>query len=116
MTDYSKSQRLSMEWFNYDIESIRKIEIGARSKRHRKSASSDFLHELRRVFFECQRVLKGDRYAVVVFGSSPARQDMIPDFLLDLADIGFALRLTLGETFLRCEGRFRVSLLSALQF
>lgn len=97
VADYAKSQRLSMEWFNLDIEPVRKSEIGARSKRHRKTAGSDFLHELRQVFVECQRVLKRGGYAVVVFGSSPARQDMLPDFLTDLEQVGFCIESNISR-------------------
>ncbi|MGB7243808.1 MAG: DNA methyltransferase [Sulfitobacter sp.] len=91
VADYVKAQRLSMEWFNLDIEPVRKSEIGARSKRHRKTAGPDFLNDLRQVFAECQRVLKNNGYAAVVFGSSPSRQDMLPGFLEDLKRVGFVI-------------------------
>lgn len=91
VADYVKAQRLSMEWFSLNIEPFRMTEIGARSKRHRKTAGPDFLYELKQVFVETQRVLKKDSYAVVVFGSSPARKDMIPDFLADLSSAGFCI-------------------------
>lgn len=91
VADYTKSQRLSMEWFDFDIEPVRRAEIGARSKRHRKTSGQDFLDELGHVFSECQRVLKRDRYTVIVFGSSPARKDVMPDFLSDLERVGFCI-------------------------
>ncbi|MEP2031429.1 MAG: DNA methyltransferase [Paracoccaceae bacterium] len=89
VADYVKAQRLSMEWLSLEIEPVRKAEIGARSKRHRKTAASDFLHELELVFAQCHRTLKPGGYAVIVFGSSPARQDMLPGFLDGLQNIGF---------------------------
>lgn len=91
VADYAKSQRLSMEWFDFEIEPVRRIEIGARSKRHRKTAAPDFLNELRKTFAECRRVLKKDSYAVVVFGSSPVREDMMPVFMADLENVGFCI-------------------------
>ena len=90
VADYVKAQRLSMEWLNLEIEPVRKAEIGARSKRHRKTAATDFLHELEQVFTECFRTLKPGGYAVVVFGS-PARQDMLPGFLEGLQNTGFEI-------------------------
>src|SRR6266478_2080272 len=46
VSDYVKSQRLSMEWFGIDIEPLRLKEIGARSKRHRSRAADEYLSEL----------------------------------------------------------------------
>lgn len=97
VADYAKSQRLSMEWFGRDIEPVRQSEIGARSKRHRKAASLDFLKELRGVFVECHRVLKSGGYAVVVLGSSPVRSDIAPDFLNEMGGIGFSVEAELSR-------------------
>lgn len=91
VADYAKAQRLSMEWFELEIEPVRKSEIGARSKRHRKTAAADFLEELQQIFSECRRVLKRNSYAVIVFGSSPARKDMMPDFIGGLKEVGFCV-------------------------
>ena len=93
VADYAKSQRLSMEWFGIEIESVRKGEIGARSKRHRKTANTNFLSELKAVFVECYRALRSGGYATVVFGSSPSRNDTLPVFTDDLKDIGFTLEI-----------------------
>jgi hypothetical protein len=97
VADYAKSQRLSMEWFGHEIEPVRQGEIGARSKRHRKSAGLDFLKELRGVFVECHRALKSGGYAVVVLGSSPVRNDIAPDFLTEMGSIGFSVEAELAR-------------------
>jgi SAM-dependent methyltransferase len=98
VADYVKSQRLSMEWFNLKIEPIRKAEIGARSKRHRKTAELDFLDDLKSVFSECHRVLKPGGYTTIVFGSSPKRNNTIPEFLENLKKIGFNLETNIERT------------------
>jgi SAM-dependent methyltransferase len=73
VVDYVKAQRLSMEWFGYEIEPYRVAEIGARSKRHRKTAALEFERELISVFGEARRVLKAGRLCIVIFGASDTR-------------------------------------------
>ena len=66
-----------MEWFGIEIEPLRKEEIGARSKRHRKNNHAQFISEVGEVFDQTARVLKPRRYGVIVFGSSPSRPDTL---------------------------------------
>lgn len=73
VVDYVKAQRLSFEWFGLDIESLRRKEIGARSKRHRITAQSDYVKEISAVLREVKRVLKPHRFAAFVIGESKAR-------------------------------------------
>jgi len=91
VADYVKSQRLSMEWFGWDIEPNRIAEIGARSKRHRKSAYEDYLAELDCTFRELYRVHQRGGWGAVVFGESPSRQSAAADFKERLAHIGFVI-------------------------
>ena len=93
VTDYVKSQRLSMEWLGHDIEPARLIEIGARSKRHRQTAAKDYIHELIEVFAQVHRVLKKDGWGVVIFGQSPTRTSAKAEFVEKLGAIGFHLEL-----------------------
>jgi DNA modification methylase len=93
VADYVKSQRLSMEWFEYDIEPSRLLEIGARSKRHRRSACSDYIDELTVVFEQTYRVLKQDGWGVVLFGQSPSRESAKQTFIERLKAIGFHVEL-----------------------
>jgi DNA modification methylase len=91
VADYAKAQRLSMEWFDFEIEPVRLREIGARSKRHRSTAGRDFVAELTEVFSETYRVLRAGAYGVVVFGSSPSRKDVFSEFLNGLTEVGFLI-------------------------
>lgn len=91
VADYAKAQRLSMEWFGFEIEPVRRLEIGARSKRHRTTAGRDFVAELTEVFREVYRVLKKGAYGVVVFGSSPSRKDVFSEFLNGLSEVGLLI-------------------------
>jgi DNA modification methylase len=93
VTDYVKSQRLSMEWFEHDIEPARRIEIGARSKRHRQKAAEDYVHELIDVFTQVHRVLKRGGWGVLIFGQSPTRASAKAEFIEKLETIGFSLEL-----------------------
>ncbi|MER9672715.1 DNA methyltransferase [Mesorhizobium sp. M0208] len=91
VADYVKAQRLSMEWFGEDIESVRKTEIGARSKRHRNRALDEYIAELTAVFVEVHRVMRPGGIATVVFGQSPSRADAQETFKDALLWIGFSV-------------------------
>ena len=97
VSDYVKSQRLSMEWFDFDIEPLRRIEIGARSKRHRKAARKEYLADLRSVFEETYRCLRPNSACVIVVGESRTR-DLILSALGDsLEDTGFNLEVDINR-------------------
>jgi DNA modification methylase len=95
VTDYVKAQRLSMEWFGFEIEPSRKIEIGARSKRHRLTAAEDYVSELGVVFENVYRVLRRGAWGVVLFGQSPARPSAKDELLDQLLSVGFRLELAM---------------------
>jgi DNA modification methylase len=80
VSDYIKSQRLSFEWFGYEIEPRRVREIGARSKRHRLTAVSDYNDEMRSVVEGARTALKRGGLAIIVMGESKARQSVVEDF------------------------------------
>jgi DNA modification methylase len=77
VSDYIKSQRLSMEWLRVDIEPLRLKEIGARSKRHRSSAPDDYIRELGDVFTAVGRCLRKDGICVVIVGESAKRDSLL---------------------------------------
>jgi len=89
VADYVKAQRLSMEWFSYDIETLRLQEIGARSKRRRTTASSDYLKEMNAVFSDCYRVLRPGGHIGIVYGQSPSREKLYDSLMTHLRDVGF---------------------------
>ncbi|MEL7766108.1 DNA methyltransferase [Citromicrobium bathyomarinum] len=93
VADYVKAQRLSMEWFEFELEPLRKLEIGARSKRHRKNGASAYGRELTAVFQECHRTLRKGKFGVIVFGQSPKREDCEEPFIDQLREIGFTIEL-----------------------
>src|SRR5204862_6093737 len=74
VSDYVKSQRLSMEWFGIEIEPLRMQEIGARSKRPRQTAETDYKSGLRKVFGEVHLCLKADGACVIIIGESATRK------------------------------------------
>jgi uncharacterized coiled-coil protein SlyX len=89
VSDYIKSQRLSAEWFGLEIEPLRLQEIGARSKRHRKTAQEDYIQELAAVFYEVRRCLKPKHYCVLVIGESNQRTPVIPELVGQMKEIGY---------------------------
>jgi len=94
VSDYVKAQRLSMEWFGNDIEPFRRQEIGARSKRHRKAATSDYISDLLSVFSESHRVLSDDGWFVIVIGESSQRESTIPLIITMIEKTGFDIHAT----------------------
>jgi hypothetical protein len=91
MCDYIKSQRLSFEWFQIEIEGYRKQEMGARSKRHRKAANQEYLSSLKGFLESSYRVLKKDSYMCLVIGESASRKAIIESFEQIVVDTGFDL-------------------------
>lgn len=98
VSDYIKSQRLSAEWLEVEIEPLRQTEIGARSKRHRLTASDDYLGELRTVFSLVRRCLKPDGAFAAVIGESTSRKPLLDALVQSLKSAGFHLNLRLERT------------------
>ena len=98
VADYIKSQRLSMEWNEYDIEPLRLLEIGARSKRHRQKAVIDYNDEMARVVTGIRTVLKPRGVAIMVMGESKARKSVVEDFKTMVKDTGLELTNELHRT------------------
>lgn len=103
VVDYIKAQRLTFEWFGLEIEPYRRNEIGARSKRHRAAALSQYLEELRSVANEIHRVLKSGHVAAFVIGESGKREGAVQHFVKVLEEAGFQI----GAQMTRSIGLFR---------
>ncbi len=90
--DYAKSQRLSMEWLGYDIAQIRDQEIGARSKRARRSAANDYLEEMTEVFGAAHRVLKPGGWLAMIVGESEikSREGIVSRLQQSIEKMGFS--------------------------
>ena len=91
--DYIKAQRLSMEWFGYEIERFRKEEIGARSKRHRKASYDEYIDEMYLSIKHMSRVIKRYKYLTLVMGESKVRKSIFPRVLEILRDVGFHIEM-----------------------
>ena len=89
--DYAKSQRLSMEWIARDIAQVRDQEIGARSKRSRRSGAEDYLREMTDVFRAAYRALKPGGWLAVIVGESVSRISVVPQLLQSTKSLGFSL-------------------------
>ena len=98
VSDYTKAQRLSMEWFGIDIESIRLREIGARSKRHRATAPDDYVSELKAVFSALHTRLRRGGSFVMIVGESAARGSVMESLLRAVRQSGFFLHLDVNRT------------------
>jgi SAM-dependent methyltransferase len=96
--DYVKAQRLSMEWFGYDIEPLRLNEVGARSKRHRLTAVQEYIGDLGAVVRELYRCLKpGGKFALLL-GESERRAPVLHRTRRLLTAAGFHVTLDLNRT------------------
>lgn len=97
VSDYMKSQRLSMEWFEIEIEPLRLRELGARSKRHRASAAEEYLSELRAAFSAVRRCLRPDGLCVVILSESSKRDSILTKAVNQLESSGFKKELELNR-------------------
>jgi DNA modification methylase len=97
VSDYMKAQRLSMEWFGYEIEPLRLREIGARSKRHRISAYEEYIVQLEAAFKGARRCLRPGGHCVVVIGESSTRESVLEGVKKALKSCGFDLELDLNR-------------------
>lgn len=97
VSDYMKSQRLSMEWFGVEIEPLRQLEIGARSKRHRSLAVEEYLAELEEAFRSVRRCLKPAAPCVAILGESSTRESVVRDAVRRLEASGFRKELDLNR-------------------
>jgi len=97
VSDYVKSQRLSMEWFGIDIEPLRLKEIGARSKRHRSRAADEYLSELGGVFTSIGICLRKGGLCVVIVGESSKRDSLLIRVLGQLLLCGMKSELDLNR-------------------
>ena len=68
--DYTRANRLLYLWRNWNLDSERMQETGARYKRGRKSLQADYLNEMSQCWHEIARVLKPGGYCAVVIGQS----------------------------------------------
>lgn len=97
VVDYVKSQRLSMEWFGQSVEEFRALETGARSKRHRITAYTQYLDDIERVLIQIGRLLKQEGVFALLIGQSNRRRDPLPDIL----DVARSAGLILQQEFVR---------------
>jgi hypothetical protein len=95
--DYVKAQRLSMEWFESEIEPLRLNEIGARSKRHRTTARELYIKELSGIFAEIKCSLRQTGRVAVIVGESTTRSSVLEDFRTCLISVGLRLELDLNR-------------------
>jgi DNA modification methylase len=98
VSDYIKSQRLTAEWFGIQIEPLRKIEIGARSKRHRLTAAKEYVGELENVFGSITRLLKPTGACVVVIGESSSRASLLKRVRKAMRSAGLNIALQAERT------------------
>jgi DNA modification methylase len=96
--DYVKSQRLSMEWLDHAIEPLRLVEIGARSKRRRGTAVSEYLAELSDVFKGVRKCLKPGGFCAIIIGESKTRTSVLDQIRDGLRSSGFDLLLDVNRT------------------
>ena len=103
--DYTHANRLLYKWMGWCVKSEREDEIGARFRRNRKNAVSEYIADMRLIRNELYRVLRPNAYCALVIGESkrfPGTLDQI------LADFCQCMRLVWGPV-LRQPSRRRVS-------
>lgn len=88
VTDYARSQRLTFEWFDWDLEQSSGLEVGARWKRFRKNAVMQYLADMQAVACRLSVWLRKHGVCVCVIGQSNTRNvdAQISDSFLSLME------------------------------
>lgn len=74
--DYYLYHKLRMYWLGYDVSTVKKNEIGSRDKHSsQKREIDDFNNNIELCFKETVRVLKPNKYAVIIIGDSIIRKE-----------------------------------------
>lgn len=72
--DYYLYHKLRMLWLSFDVKNVQDKEIGSRHKHSsQKKEIKVFLDSIERCFKEVSRVLKNDKYAIIIIGDSIIR-------------------------------------------
>jgi hypothetical protein len=103
--DYARANRLLYAWMNWPLEADRSSEIGARYKRRRQSAVSEYIEDMRTCWEEMHRVLRPEGYCAVVIGESRRFAGTVDRTIDDLSRL---MRLVWGPIS-RTSTRRRVS-------
>ncbi|HKB67391.1 MAG TPA: DNA methyltransferase [Pyrinomonadaceae bacterium] len=74
VTDYTRSQRLSLPWFKQEVDQAKLNEVGARWKRARQGAVQDYLREMDVCFENLTISLKPGKFLCLVVGESKERK------------------------------------------
>lgn len=96
--DYVKAQRLSMEWFGHEIEPLRRHEVGARSKRHRRAALQQYLSEMEQIYRSVFNCLRKGGVCAIVLGQSDSRAAVLNPTKKSLSRVGFALDVDMNRS------------------
>lgn len=67
--DYAENDRPQLEYLGYNVNKLKDEMIGLKGK-NRKEKLANYFEDMNNVLAEMQRVLKKDRYAVIIIGSN----------------------------------------------
>lgn len=97
VTDYVRSQRLSLLWLGGDLDQLKMVETGARFKRSRRSSLEEYLEDMDRSFEQIARVLRDGRKCCIVIGESPNRAPYLESFASLLRNKGFEINAEISR-------------------
>ncbi|MCM8777224.1 MAG: hypothetical protein NC905_03040 [Candidatus Omnitrophica bacterium] len=67
--DYAENDRPQLEYLGYNVDELREDMIGLKGK-NRKEKLANYFDDMNKVLLEMHRVLKPDKYAVIIIGSN----------------------------------------------
>ncbi len=92
--DFNRYFRLSYYWFEWDLSYYRDNEIGARSKRGKKSALNDYFEEMEETINVIAKILKKNKFCCFTLGNSSRNQKSI-DTINKIVEIAENKKLSL---------------------
>ena len=67
--DYAENDKPQLEYLGYDVNKLREEMIGLKGK-NKKDKLKNYFEDMNKVLLEMHRVLKKDKYAVIIIGSN----------------------------------------------
>lgn len=95
VTDYSTAFRLAHLWYEWNdsLDSLKKVEIGARWKRKHKNAAINYLNDMEVCFSEMTNTLKKGKHLCIIIGESKKHLEKVNNHIISFLQNTIGLEL-----------------------
>jgi DNA modification methylase len=107
VTDYTTAQRLSMYWLGYNLQELKRSEIGARWKRFRREFVKQYMSDMGTAFSKVAKTVRPGGCVAIVIGA-PERRDASHSILPSFRSLMESIELELVDEVSRTPARQRL--------